>query len=187
MLSTVARTNKSFDRGFTLIELVVAIAIVGILASISLPLFNSIAKRARQREAVIIISSVLKAVKAHVVEHSAPPADIGALSQYVDIVECVIGDRRWCKENTNLRNMGQSQPNSRAWNSPSGLYAIDFSRSNSSMFRITARPQASGAGVPMRYLSDEYGASGCLNYSSGVSKIYIANDPGFFSVPVPSC
>ena len=182
-----AEANKSLSRGFSLVELVVVISIVGILASISVPLLNVLAKKARQREAIIIVSSVLRVVKMHIVEHSEPPRDIGDLSQYIEIIECRIGDRRWCKENTSLRNMGMSQANSQTWNSPSGLYTISFSQSNSSAFVITARPQSSPPGSPWRFLGDEYGASGCFNYASGISKLFIASVPGASSVRSPRC
>ena len=91
--------------GFTLVELIVVVTIIGILAAIAVPSWNSAAKKARQREAVIIVSSVLKAAQAYLVEYSSPPRNVGDLSEYMTIVECIYGDRTWCKGNSGFRNM----------------------------------------------------------------------------------
>ena len=175
------------NSGFTLVELIVVVVIIGILAAIAVPSMDSVAKKARQREAVVIISSVLKAAKAYFVDYSTPPRDIGDLSKYMEIVECIYGDREWCKVNDGLRNMGTAQPNSMRWNSPSGGYSIDISQSNSSRLLITAKPQSAPPGVAVSFLQGEYGASGCFNYGTGVSKVLIANDPGLSSIAPPRC
>jgi general secretion pathway protein H len=49
-----------FDKGFTLIEVIVVIAIIGILAGISTPAFMEIAQNARYREASRNLTSALR-------------------------------------------------------------------------------------------------------------------------------
>ena len=55
---------RKFQAGFTLIELMIVIAIIGILASISVPQYLSYTKRAKFSEIVLEANNTRKAVEA---------------------------------------------------------------------------------------------------------------------------
>ena len=186
-ISNRTKKVKSTERAFTLIELIVVAVIVGILTAISVPGFNNAAKKARQREAVVIVSGVVRAVQAYWTEYSVQPQNVGDLYQYVDLVECLYGDRQTCKNSNYYRNMGQTNTVTQRWNSTSGGYAIDISLSNNTRFLITAKPQSAPPGVAQSFLADEYGASGCFNYLSGAMKVDVTKDIGAVAVIAPRC
>jgi type IV pilus assembly protein PilA len=60
--------KKKLARGFTLIELMIVVAIIGILAAIAIPNFMKFQARARQSEAKTNLKGVFTAVKAHFAE-----------------------------------------------------------------------------------------------------------------------
>lgn len=58
-------------KGFTLIELVIVIVIVGILAAVSVPIYRGYTRKAMASEAMALAASVASAEKIYYAEHSA--------------------------------------------------------------------------------------------------------------------
>ena len=72
------------SKGFSLIELMVAVAIIGILAAIAIPNYQAFQRRARQSEAKGLLSSIFTAEKAFIAEWSGGSTDLHGIGFYPD-------------------------------------------------------------------------------------------------------
>jgi general secretion pathway protein G len=70
------RLAQARSRGFTVIELMLGMAICAVLAGIAYPSYQRYAERARVAQAVIDIGSISAAVKAYAVDNLAFPANL---------------------------------------------------------------------------------------------------------------
>lgn len=66
---------KKVQQGFTLIELMIVIAIIGILAAVALPAYQDYTTRAKVSEGITLASSAKTAVSEHVMSRNDYPAD----------------------------------------------------------------------------------------------------------------
>lgn len=70
--------HRSHQAGFTLIELMIVVAIVGILAAIALPAYNSYTVRARVSEAILFLSKCKNNVSERIQSGEPIPEAYGA-------------------------------------------------------------------------------------------------------------
>ena len=177
----IRRYLNNDQDGFTLVELIVVVVIIGILSAIAIPSFQNASAKAKQKEASILISSYLKASQAYLMEFGSLPKKAQDISNYITVTACCTqmgcGKRQspqFCKANSAIVVNGAET----SWNTQSGLYAIVmYSRSNQLQF--TANPTAwfQGAG---------YGVGGCINGVSGTTMVSDNKDKRWYTTP-PNC
>ncbi|ENS7505620.1 pilin [Neisseria gonorrhoeae] len=69
---------NTLQKGFTLIELMIVIAIVGILAAVALPAYQDYTARAQVSEAILLAEGQKSAVTEYYLNHGEWPEDNGA-------------------------------------------------------------------------------------------------------------
>jgi prepilin-type N-terminal cleavage/methylation domain-containing protein len=74
--------NLSNRKGFTLIELMIVVVIIGILAAIAIPKFNSVSQNAKQAEAGPVLKQICSLQGTFFQEMGAYAANVAALTGF---------------------------------------------------------------------------------------------------------
>ncbi len=170
------------EEGFTLVELIVVVMIIGILSSIAIPSFMNAADKAKQQEAAALTSAYIKAVQAYYLTNSRPPLTDTDLSEFVSVLGCSKFVARGLRNPTACKTEPLVGPSgTRYWNSPSGLFNFDLGQKSGITYVLT---QPAGDYGPYGY-----GVTGCFNHSSGNTKIVLLQSKGRWDEganPIPS-
>ena len=90
--------KAQMQKGFTLIELMIVVAIIGILAAIALPAYQDYTTRAKVTEAIGFAAAAKTAVSEHVLTRDEWPADNSAAGLAATISSPVVSDVQVIKE-----------------------------------------------------------------------------------------
>ena len=158
------------DEGFTFLEFIFVISLLGITSSIVVPLFNSSLNKSRQKEANLIVSSLIKSAKANYAINGNLPNNMGQLSKFARYQKCnqegvEIQGRLVCKEKKKFL----VERNDFSFFSPSGNYKIDIDNSyadyQNPMFLVKANPNGN------TFKTEGSAVVGCYNSNTGLTLI----------------
>ena len=155
--------------GFTLVELLVVVLIIGILAAVALPQYQKAVEKSKAAEAFVVLKSVYPAVQNYYLEHGEWPTSFSAL----DINIPYTGNKKW--SNNYSKDVRSNQDWSlQLYNSiESGGDAIHLV-----MGRIAGRYKGGGFRIPLETSSHGLAAMRIYCVERKSAGIIFQGDPG---------
>ena len=149
---------KTLQKGFTLIELMIVVAIIGILAAVALPAYQDYTIRARMSEVILAMSACRTSITEVYQSGGSAPGVNGwgcevsttAATKYVNAITT---DANGVVQAT-VRNISSSVDNSVVQLTPlaaAGTAAVFTANSSQALFGWSCGPAAS-SGVPPKFL-----------------------------------
>ena len=90
------RISRKAQRGFTLIELMIVVAIIGILAAVAIPAFMDYMKKGKRSEAELNLNAVAKSNKAEFTTNASYITTVAALTPAVSCCTQNSGNAKKC-------------------------------------------------------------------------------------------
>ena len=167
-LSSLRQLNS--EDGFTLVELIVVVMMIGVLSSIAIPQFMTAADKAKQKEATGIVSALIKAATAYQTEYGSLPNDHLDISEFAKFQKCnaataATAGGAVCKD---ARPVALANTDAN-FISPSGHYEVTFrveGQGENQEFQVLANPNGTA------YSGNGSAVTGCYAPQEALTEVY---------------
>ena len=89
-LHNIKLKRKSFfEQGFTFLEFILVVSLLGLTARLIIPSFRTSFNKSRQKEASLIVSSMIKSSQSYYGIYGFMPKDIGQLFRFANFQKCI--------------------------------------------------------------------------------------------------
>jgi type IV pilus assembly protein PilA len=120
----ISKLRKKAEQGFTLIELMIVVAIIGILAAVAIPAFMKYIKKSKTTEASQFVKKIYEGARIYYMDRNTPRGKIQALaSQFPEPVNAYTADAECCAM---AGTKEKCAPSAALWDTPSWS-ALKFS------------------------------------------------------------
>ena len=158
------------EDGFTLVELIVVVMMIGVLSSIAIPQFMTAADKAKQKEATGIVSALIKAATAYQTEYGSLPANHLDISEFAKFQKCDVNghDTQGAAVCKDANPVGLANGDSE-FTSTSGHYAVEFrvfGTGATQEFQVLANPNGTA------YSGNGSAVTGCYAPQQALTEVY---------------
>ena len=173
-IKNLSLSELNDESGFTLVELIVVVMMIGILSSIAIPQFMTAADKEKKKEATGIVAALVKAATAYQTEYGALPTNAGQLEEYAKFQECTHANKiaqggQVCKGNPPAALPATAT----SFVTSSGNYLVEFQvdpagtgAGGAIIFEVRANPNGQA------YAANGSAVIGCFNPVDSVSEVY---------------
>ena len=82
-----------FEQGFTFLEFILVVTLLGLTTRLIIPFVRTSLNKSRQKEASLIVNSMIKSSQSYYGIYGFMPKDIGQLSKFADFKKCIAGKK----------------------------------------------------------------------------------------------
>jgi len=164
MLNQVQHDNSKAI-GFTLVELLVVVLIIGILAAVAVPQYEKAVEKGRSAQAITLIKALAQAEEVYFMEHGTYTTQFNELDLGIDINASAYSTRDW---QFSLKNVTKSVPRIYAertayMNDAPGEHFVGYDLLNKQMYCAADKTNTKGTRFCKNYAS----TSSPCNHSPG--------------------